>query len=134
MAVANLENVPNASEQLLTLLKLTEELADGIQTALRGIGGEPERLGVSPWTSPASSRPRACPELDSLSPRESEIVQLLMEGRRVSSIAKSLCISPHTVRSHLQSTYRKLEVGSQAELIDKLKAPPGLQLVPAGPM
>ena len=70
---------------------------------------------------PAGIQPSACPGLSSLSRREWEVLNLFLEGSRVPNIAGTLCISPHTVRNHLQSVYRKLEVGSQAELIEKLK-------------
>jgi DNA-binding CsgD family transcriptional regulator len=110
-----------ASGQLLELLDRTDNLMNEVQTVLRRIGVELERLGISPSTLPPSSRPRACPELDSLSPRESEVVKLLMEGHRVSTIARALFISPHTVRNHLQAAYRKSGVKSQVELIEMLK-------------
>ena len=116
-----LEDVPNAPEQLLELLEETDRLMNEVQTVLRRVGVELKRLGVSPSMLPPSSRPPACAELDLLSPRESEVVKLLAEGHRVSSIARSLFISQHTVRNHLHSVYRKLEVGSQAELIEWLK-------------
>jgi DNA-binding CsgD family transcriptional regulator len=121
MTAAAPENVTNDSEQLLRLLSETDVLVNDVQNALRRIGVELERLGIPSWTLPTFSRAPACPDLDLLSPRESEVVQLFMEGQRVSNIAGILFISQHTVRNHLQSIYRKLEVSSQAELIEKLK-------------
>jgi DNA-binding CsgD family transcriptional regulator len=114
----------------MELLDETNKLMSEVQTALRRIGVELERLGISPSTLPDSCRTPACPELDSLSPRESEIAQLLVAGNRVSTIARRLFISQHTVRNHLQSVYRKVEVSSQAELIDKLTGSAGPSLVP----
>ena len=120
-------DVPKVSGHLLELLDRTDNLMDEVQIVLRRIGVELERLGISPSTLPPSSRPRACSELDSLAPRETEVVKLLMEGHRVSTIARSLFISPHTVRNHLQAAYRKSGVKSQVELIEMLKgaASPG---------
>ena len=117
-----LGNVPETAGCLMELLEETNKLMSEVQTTLRRIGVELERMGISPSTLPDSCRPPACQELDLLSPRESEIVQLLVAGNRVSSIARSLFISQHTVRNHLQSVYRKVEVSSQAELIETLKA------------
>lgn len=57
-----------------------------------------------------------------LSPRELEIVRLLLQGRRVPQIARSLFLSPNTVRSHLKSVFRKFDVHSQGELIEMLHA------------
>ena len=52
-----------------------------------------------------------------LTPRELEVVRRLLANGRVRSIAEQLQISPHTVRNHLRSIFRKLGVHSQVELI-----------------
>jgi DNA-binding NarL/FixJ family response regulator len=59
--------------------------------------------------------------LDRLSSRELEIVLRLLNGDRVPAIARTLFLSPSTVRNHLSSVFRKLRVGSQQELIDLLR-------------
>lgn len=53
-----------------------------------------------------------------LSPREREIATLLLAGLRVPAIARRLFLSPHTVRNHLKSVFRRLGVGSQSQLIE----------------
>lgn len=79
---------------------------------------------VAPAVPPTLLRPqaRALPSLDvvgaSLSTREREIVELLLSGARVSTIARNLQLSPHTVRNHLKSVFRKLNVHGQAELFE----------------
>ena len=55
-----------------------------------------------------------------LTPRELEVVRLLLANGRVVSIAEELGVSPYTVRNHLRSIYRKLGVHSQVELIREL--------------
>ncbi len=62
------------------------------------------------------------PQLRDLSPRESEVLAMLMAGTRVPAIAKRLHISQHTVRNHLKSMYRKLEVGTQSDLIERVRS------------
>ena len=57
-----------------------------------------------------------------LTSRELEVVRLLLSNGRVRSIAEQLDISPHTVRNHLRSIFRKLGVHSQVELIRELSA------------
>ena len=52
-----------------------------------------------------------------LTPRETEIVDLLFDGLRVRQIAERNGVSAHTVRNQLQSAYRKLGVSGQAELV-----------------
>jgi DNA-binding NarL/FixJ family response regulator len=53
---------------------------------------------------------------DALSGREREIVELLANGARVVTIAQHLTLSPHTVRNHLKSVFRKLNLRGQHEL------------------
>jgi DNA-binding NarL/FixJ family response regulator len=53
-----------------------------------------------------------------LSLREWEVLALLADGLTTRQIAKRLFISVYTVRNHLKSMYRKLELHSQSELID----------------
>lgn len=48
-----------------------------------------------------------------LSPREREILDLLAQGFRVGDIVADLGVAETTVRSHIRSIRRKLEVGSQ---------------------
>ena len=59
--------------------------------------------------------------LDSLSPREREIVESLLDAGSVTGVASSLHISLHTVRNHLKSIFRKLGVHSQVELVTQLR-------------
>lgn len=54
-------------------------------------------------------------ETAKLSPREKEILELLVKGHSHKAIAKSLFISPHTVRTHLKNIYEKLHVHSKSE-------------------
>jgi DNA-binding CsgD family transcriptional regulator len=61
---------------------------------------------------------------EELSKREYEVLAELSDGRRVSSIAERLFISPHTVRNHLRNIFWKLGVHSQAELVDYVKQYP----------
>jgi len=55
-----------------------------------------------------------------ISPRESQVIRLLLEGHTYSEIADQLCISHDTVKSHLYSSYRKAGVRSRQELREKI--------------
>lgn len=70
--------------------------------------------------SPATDL-RVADQLATLTPREREIVDEFAQGYRLTTIARRLQISTHTVRRHLKSIFLKLEVSSQAELLEKLK-------------
>lgn len=52
-----------------------------------------------------------------LTDRERDVLGLIVEGLTEDGIADRLFISPHTVRSHIKSLYRKLEVHSRAEVV-----------------
>ena len=56
-----------------------------------------------------------------LSQRELQIAQSYAGGETYQTIADTLCIAPSTVRTHLATIYRKLEVSSKLELATYLK-------------
>ncbi len=60
-------------------------------------------------------------ELESLSAREREILEWMVRGQRVATIAPALRISSHTVRNHVKSIFRKLGVHSQLELVGRFR-------------
>ncbi|WP_299508220.1 LuxR C-terminal-related transcriptional regulator [uncultured Roseobacter sp.] len=55
-----------------------------------------------------------------LSQRELQIAQSYAGGETYQTIADTLCIAPSTVRTHLATIYRKLEVSSKLELATHL--------------
>lgn len=63
--------------------------------------------------------------LRSLTTQERRILVLLGQGRGFRDIADRLSISEHTVRTHLQNLYRKLQVHSRLEVV-RLAAQHGL--------
>lgn len=56
--------------------------------------------------------------LDDLTPRQSEVLNRLLQGQRVLSIASELYLNPSTVRNHLAAIFRKFGVHSQTELLE----------------
>lgn len=59
-------------------------------------------------------------QFQQLTQREAEVVEGLTAGLPISELAKQLSISPNTVRNHLKSIFRKLNVRSQTELLSRL--------------
>lgn len=57
------------------------------------------------------------PDLGKLTTREWQIVMRLRTGDRIDEVARSLHLSPSTVRNHLTAIYRKLGVRGQSELL-----------------
>ena len=52
-----------------------------------------------------------------LTPSETKVYDLLLEGRSVKYIADKLCVSPNTIGSHMKSIYKAVGVHSHAELL-----------------
>jgi len=61
--------------------------------------------------------PRSNGKLETLTQRETEVLELLAEGMRQEEIADRLVISPKTVATHIQRILGKLEVRSRAQAV-----------------
>lgn len=74
---------------------------------------------VRDLTRPTKSGPLAAEltRIDSLSPREREVIILVGEGLSNRMVAERLFISETTVRHHMTSILSKLEVSSRLELV-----------------
>ena len=55
-----------------------------------------------------------------LSPREEELVHLVVRGLSTTRISRTLFISEHTVQNHLRSVFEKVGVSSRGELVKRL--------------
>ena len=53
-----------------------------------------------------------------LSERELDVLHALAEGKSNKEIARTLWLAPQTVKFHLTSIYRKLEVGSRTQAVN----------------
>lgn len=96
------------------------------ESVVKGTWSKFDRVPASPTTDgdPVASDKRSIaslPGTEALSQREKDVLSLLLDGRRVSSIARSLYLSEHTVRNHLKAIFRKIGTHSQAELLDRLR-------------
>jgi len=65
----------------------------------------------------------AAPELQRLSTREKEILELLSRGAAYKEIGSRLSLSIHTVRMHIRGIYGKLQVHSRGEAVAKYFRP-----------
>lgn len=68
-------------------------------------------------TAPILSRSEGGAEPLVLSEREVEVLQAVAEGKSNREIADALTISEKTVKAHLRSIFRKLEVGDRAQAV-----------------
>lgn len=61
----------------------------------------------------------AAPKENKLSDRERQVVAAIVEGLSYKQVGARLCISIGTVCSHITNIYKKLEIHSKAELMQK---------------
>ena len=72
--------------------------------------------------------PRAEGPSSPLSEREREVLALMSSGATNKEIAEHLFLSPHTIKEHTSSLYRKLGVRNRAEAVQRAER---LGLIPA---
>ncbi|MGB3590930.1 MAG: response regulator transcription factor [Nonlabens sp.] len=63
----------------------------------------------------------AAPEDFSLTSREQEVLEQLGKGLSYTKIAANLFLSPSTVRKHIENIYKKLQVHSKMEAVQKAR-------------
>lgn len=88
---------------------------------LNGVRAEAGRSVPEPTRSTplrTTGEPRSAPEggeLDRLSPREREILQLIARGQSNKEIARALDLAESTVKIHVQNMLRKLNLSSRVQ-------------------
>ena len=97
------------------------ELLDAVRTVAAGdtlLSPAATRSLVARFLATPEARPTPSSEhLDSLTPREREVVALVATGRSNDEIADRMTVSPFTVRAHLQRAMTKLQARSRAQLV-----------------
>ncbi|CAN5850562.1 hypothetical protein BH24CHL4_BH24CHL4_17650 [soil metagenome] len=71
---------------------------------------------------PRGPRPATREHPANLTPRETEVLQLLIAGRRNAEIAAELFLSPKTVEHHVSAILDKLNVSSRAEAVEAARS------------
>ena len=98
--------------------------ADQLETVLRGVARghswfPPEMLGevIRGLRDDVETARESSNLLDTLSPRELDVLTSMAKGKRARQIAAELMISADTVRTHTRSIFGKLEVHSRIEAV-----------------
>jgi two-component system, NarL family, response regulator LiaR len=98
--------------------------ADQLETVLRGVARgyswyPPEMLGevIRGLRDDIRAARESSNLLDTLSPRELDVLTSMAKGKRARQIAAELMISADTVRTHTRSIFGKLEVHSRIEAV-----------------
>ena len=88
------------------------ELADGLEQIAAG-----NRVTLTGTGSPMMGPDRWPAKEAGLSPRESEIIGLIVQGLSNEQIAEQCYLSPNTVKTYVRSAYRKMGVTSRAQAV-----------------
>jgi len=95
----------------------SEELADAVSRVAEGDAVFSPRLaGFVLDAFRDGARVGDDAELETLTPREREVLQLIARGYKYKEIAARLHLSVKTVEAHVSSVLRKLQLSSRAEL------------------
>jgi DNA-binding NarL/FixJ family response regulator len=103
------------------LLKSAEPdtLIDAVRTVARGhglISPEVTRRLISEFAASAP-RPHTDERLDTLTPREREVLLLMARGLSNADVGRELVLEPSTVKKHVANVLSKLDIRSRAQAI-----------------
>ena len=114
-AVGILRQMPCRAWGIVPADATEEELTAAVFAVDQGFIVAPARILEPLWPEPLAF-PHTEP-VESLTPRETEVIQLLAQGLANKHIAQELEISEHTVKFHISSIYSKFGVGSRTEAV-----------------
>jgi len=101
-----------------------QSLYDGIQETLNGGAAMNPSIAMKTLKllrNPESIKNQNDKEQISLSKREVEVLEQLSKALSYTAIADNLFLSPSTVRKHIENIYKKLQVHSKMEAVQKAK-------------
>jgi DNA-binding CsgD family transcriptional regulator len=100
------------------LRRILQRHRDELHTAVQWMSGRLAQLAADQARPDSSVRsPLLGGDLDSLTRREREVIELLARGRTNSQIAQTLVISEGTAKYHVKNVLRKLGATSRAEAV-----------------
>ena len=105
-------NLKILRQRLYDDIQLRQVLEQSIET-IREITADP--------AASSATKPNNVRSIAGLTQRESEVLECLLNGDRPALIANQLNVALNTVRRHLSAIYRKLNVNSQVECIEKFR-------------
>ena len=101
-----------------------QDLHNGIHETLNGGAAMNPSIAMKTLKllrNPSSIENERDKEELSLSKREVEVLEQLSKGLSYTVIAENLILSPSTVRKHIENIYKKLQVHSKIEAVQKAK-------------
>lgn len=109
---------------VLTNRMLGSDIPESMTVRLRAIAAtaRSEDDGASVGSRDATAVAQAIGAAHDLTPRETQILAFIIDGSRVTTIARMLLLSDGTVRNYLSAIFRKVGVRNQAELTEFTRA------------
>lgn len=105
--------IPKTADASVMLAAMRVVLAGGVYLPPRIIERRAaERPGGSAW-SPAPQRP----EEMGFSPRQADVLRLLIDGKPNKAISRDLDMAESTVKTHLAAIFRKLDANSRTQAV-----------------
>lgn len=121
----NIFNAIKAGADGYLLKEITpQELYDGLQETMNGGAAMNPSIALKTLKllrNPLSIENQKDKEEISLSKREVEVLEQLSKALSYTAIASNLFLSPSTVRKHIENIYKKLQVHSKIEAVQKAK-------------
>jgi DNA-binding NarL/FixJ family response regulator len=96
---------------------LTTDPVDTLLGAIRAVGAGHRTLPDHPRGSPSGTKATPQDPVGTLSPREREVLDLVLDGWRNREIAHELCVSIKTVDTHRTHINRKLMCSNGSDLV-----------------
>ncbi len=121
----NIFNAIKAGADGYLLKEITpQDLYDGLQETMNGGAAMNPSIALKTLKllrNPFTIENQKDKEEISLSKREVEVLEQLSKALSYTAIAKNLFLSPSTVRKHIENIYKKLQVHSKIEAVQKAK-------------
>ena len=105
------------SQPLREVIDAIEAVASGRRYMSPHVAQRSEAIGREFRGSPGAAETRQPAGIEALSPRELEVLRLVVAGRRSAEIARSLSVSIKTIDSHRSNMYRKLAIRNTVDLV-----------------
>ncbi len=94
-----------------------ENFVKGILAIFKGECWLPRKMLSAHWEQNSAHKRFFPAETALLTPKEIDTLKLLVGGHSNNHIARTLNVSPHTVKTHIYNLFRKLHVGNRVQAV-----------------
>ena len=94
-----------------------ENFVKGILAIFKGECWLPRKMLFAHWEQTSARKRLFSTETTLLTRKEIDTLKLLVGGHSNNHIARTLSVSPHTVKTHIYNLFRKLHVGNRVQAV-----------------